>query len=190
MINYAHRGASGYVKNYSYSSLKKLNVGSYLDESFNESIPTLEELLIFAKGKNIILNLELKNGIIAYEGLEEKVIAMICKHNMEDVVILSSFNHYSMVKCKELSKNIKTGLLYMEGLYHPESYCKMVGADGIHPFYLSIDDEITKASLKEGLLINPYTINDRDLMKKYISMGVSGIITNYPDILYSLLNSK
>ena len=116
---------------------------------------------------------------------------MIYKYNYVDKVILSSFNHYSMVHCKEISKKIKTGLLYMAGLYHPEEYCKYTGADALHPYYISINKEIIDDAKKDGILVNPFTVNTQEAMEKLIEAGVSGIITNYPDKLKKvLLNHK
>ena len=179
---------NGLVKDFRYVDLNKLDAGSWFNDNYNnETVPTAEQLIIFAKENNILLNLELKNGEVTYPDIEEKLIEMIYKHNYEGKVILSSFNHYSMVHCKEISKEIKTGLLYMAGLYHPEVYCKYTGADALHPYYISINKEIIDDVKKEGLLVNPFTVNTQEDMKKLIEDGVSGIITNYPDKLKKVL---
>jgi glycerophosphoryl diester phosphodiesterase len=39
---------------------------------------------------------------------------------------------------------------------------------------------------KSGILINVYTVNKEDEMKKLIELGIDGIITNYPNILKKL----
>ena len=179
---------SGLVKDFTYADLNNLDAGSWFNENYNsEKIPMAEQLIILAKSNNILLNLELKNGEVMYPGIEEKLIEMLCKYKYEDKVILSSFNHYSMVHCKEISKEIKTGLLYMSGLYHPEVYCKHTGADALHPYFCSINKEIIDSAKKEGLLVNPFTVNDEACMKNLIEAGVDGLITNYPDKLKNLL---
>ena len=181
---------TGLVKDFRFAYLNKLDAGSWFNDNYNnETIPTAEQLIILAKENNILLNLEIKNGEVIYPGIEEKLIEMIYKYNYEDKVILSSFNHYSMVHCKEISKEIKTGLLYMAGLYHPEAYCKYTGADALHPYYISINKEIIDDAKKEGLLVNPFTVNSEESMKKLIEAGVSGIITNYPDKLKKVLTN-
>ncbi|NNU75672.1 glycerophosphodiester phosphodiesterase [Clostridium estertheticum] len=181
---------TGLVKDFRFVDLNKLDAGSWFNDNYNnETIPTAEQLIILAKENNILLNLEIKNGEVIYPGIEEKLIEMIYKYNYGDKVILSSFNHYSMVHCKEISKEIKTGLLYMAGLYHPEAYCKYTGADALHPYYISINKEIIDDAKKEGLLVNPFTVNSEEAMKKLIEAGVSGIITNYPDKLKNVLTN-
>jgi glycerophosphoryl diester phosphodiesterase len=178
----------GLVKDYRYEDLSKLDAGTGFNERFRgEKIPTLEELLTFAKEKNILLNIELKTGIVLYPGIEEKLIALIYQYELQDKVILSSFNHYSMVHCKEIAKEIKTGLLYMAGLYEPQVYCKFTGADAIHPYFYSINKEIIDKVKKEGILVNPWTVNDEPTMINLIKAGVDGMMTNYPDKLSSVL---
>lgn len=179
---------SGLVKDFTYADLNNLDAGSWFNENYNsEKILTAEELIILAKSNNILLNLELKNSKIIYPGIEQKLIEMIYKYNYEDKVILSSFNHCSMVHCKEISKEIKIGLLYMTRFYHPEVYCKHLGADALHPCFYSINKEIIDNAKKEGLLVNPFTVNDEVHMKNLIISGVDGLITNYPDKLNKLL---
>ena len=39
-----------------------------------------------------------------------------------------------------------------------------------------------------GYKLYPYTVNDENEMKKLISIGVDGIITDYPDKLKNILN--
>ncbi|MGH4050776.1 MAG: glycerophosphodiester phosphodiesterase [Clostridium sp.] len=178
----------GLVKDFTYDELNNLDAGSWFDKKYSsEKIPTAEELIIFAKENDILLNLEIKNGVIIYPGIEEKLIEMLHEYKYQDKVILSSFNHYSMVTCKEISKEIKTGLLYMAGLYQPELYCKHTGADALHPLFYSINKEIIDNAKKEGILVNPFTVNEEIHMKNLIAAGVNGLITNYPDKLKRVL---
>jgi glycerophosphoryl diester phosphodiesterase len=92
-----------------------------------------------------------------------------------------------MVKCKEISKDIKTGLLYMEGIYKPEKYARFVGADALHPYYYAINAELVKEIKGEGIMINTFTVNDVNYMKYFCELGLDGIITNYPDKLKKVM---
>jgi glycerophosphoryl diester phosphodiesterase len=190
MVNRTTNGY-GLVKDYNYLELCKLDAGSWFSKKFaNQKIPALEELILFAEERGIILNLEIKSGIIEYHGIEEKIIDFVCRHNMQDRVILSSFNHYSTVKCKEILPEIKTGLLYSTGLYKPEKYGKFVGADALHPNFYVINGEIIREIKKEGLMTNTYTVNDTNYMKYFIDLEIDGIITNYPDKLKGIMEDK
>lgn len=180
--------STGLVKNYTFKDLRRLNASSWYNKKLPpQQIPTAEELLNMAKSKGIKINFELKTGIVIYPNIEKKIIQLIYKHNMQNNVILSSFNHYSMVECKNIDKSLKAGLLYVEGLYRPSRYCKSVGCDAIHPDFHSLTKEIIAEAKQDKILVNSYTVNDEEEMKKLISWNIDGIITNYPDKLSKLL---
>lgn len=180
---------TGLVKDYTLKKLKKLSAGRWFDKRYSrESIPLAEDLLVLAKQNKVIINFEIKTGIIMYPGIEEKLIKLIYKYSMQNNVILSSFNHSSMVTCKQISKEIKTGLLYMEATHENSTYCKLLGADAIHPYYRSLNAKIVKEIKAADLLINTFTVNEEIQMKDLILAGVDGIITNYPNRLHDINN--
>lgn len=179
----------GLICEYTYKDLSKLDAGIRREKKFKgQRIPTLDEFLDYVKDKNLYINIELKTGIIVYEGIEELVIKKIHEYKLQNKVILSSFNHYSMVLCKKIDNSIKTGLLYEAGLYHPEKYAEYVGADALHPlFYSVLNEEVVKDIKKKNFIINTYTVNEEKYMKRLMELGIDGIITNYPDKLKKIL---
>ncbi|MBX7298664.1 glycerophosphodiester phosphodiesterase [Clostridium chauvoei] len=172
----------GLVKSYTLAELRKFKTKN------NEKIPTLEELLIlFKESKLDILNLELKNSIVKYKNLEEKVLDLIEKYEIEDRIIISSFNHYSLLKVKEINKNIITGALTETTLVDVYKYLKNIKCECYHPYYYSIFDEEIMRELKENhIKVNPYTINSEIDMKKAMELGVTNIITNEVEVLNKL----
>lgn len=179
----------GFIKQYTYKELSKLDAGIKWGNEFEGlRIPTLDEFLDYVKDKELYINIELKTGIVLYDGIEELVIKKIHDYKLQHNVILSSFNHYSMVKCKKIDSGIKTGLLYEAGLFHPEKYAEYVGADALHPlFYSVLDEKVVKGIKEKNLLINTYTVNEEKYMRRLIQLGIDGIITNYPDKLKAIL---
>lgn len=180
---------SGYIKDYTYKELSKLDAGTKFSDKFKDQrIITIDELLDYVKDKNILLNLELKNDLIHYENLEEKTIEKIYEYRLQDNVILSSFNHYSMLKVKELDDNIKTGLLYCGTIYNAYEYAQKLKADALHPYYPAVMNKKIVDEIKENsIAINTYTVNEEIVMERLIKLGVDGIITNYPDKLNEIL---
>ncbi len=87
-------------------------------------IPLLEEVLEWLAKTKLLLNIEFKNNKIPYRGLEEEVITLVRKFSLEDRVVFSSFNHYSMKKCHMMAPDIQTAILYREGLHSPWAYAK------------------------------------------------------------------
>ncbi|WP_411681126.1 glycerophosphodiester phosphodiesterase [Clostridium thailandense] len=181
----------GFIYDYSYEELCKFDAGIKFDEEFRgEKIPSIDEFLEYVKDKNLLINLELKNDVIHYEKLEKKVIEKIYEFKLKKNVIISSFNHYSMVRVKEYDDKVKTGLLCLATLYNVHDYVKTVGADAVHPFFLSMmDKKVVECIKKNEIRINAYTVNEEKDMKKLIDLGIDGIITNYPDKLKKILIS-
>lgn len=181
----------GFIKQYNLYELKKLDAGSYFDKKFKgEKLPLLEEVLDLVKSTDLFLNIEIKAGSIFYPNIEEKVINLINKYNIKDRTIISSFDHFSVVKVKQIDKEIKTGILYTEALANPLEYTKTTSADAIHPNFLTLTKEIVDEARMSGILVNTYTINEEDDIKKISDFGVDAIITDFPDKALSIINNN
>ena len=119
--------------------LKGLDFGSWFGKEFEgERILTLNEFLEQIRSWDGMLNVELKSGIVLYDGLEEKVVDALRRFDRIDNCIISSFNHYSLLTIKKLEPNLKIGLLYSAGLVEPWEYAKRIGADAVHPLFYSL----------------------------------------------------
>lgn len=179
------------VKDTDYDELKTLDAGSWFDSAFQaERVPSLEQLLELIKQTDTILNIEIKNGIVLYPGIEHKVIEAVRAFQMSDRVIISSFNHYSLVQCKRLAPEIRTGVLYMEGLYRPWDYAATLQADALHPYKYAVKPEWIAEAAAHGIVYHPFTVNEPLDMGRLIEAGAAGIITDYPDRLAEVLIRK
>lgn len=182
---------TGRIKEMSYDEIRKYDAGAWFNKKYEgEKIPTLNEFFDLMKDNDLLINIELKAGSMLYPGIESKVLDLIEEYDFMDRVIVSSFDHHSVVKCKELNPNIKTGALYELNLYEPWVYAtEKLGADALHPHYKFVDKELISQLEPNNLMLNIYTVNDTDLMKYYYNMGVTSIITNYPDLAKSVVQS-
>ncbi|MCU6712765.1 glycerophosphodiester phosphodiesterase [Paenibacillus sp. J5C_2022] len=181
------------VKDVAYEEIVKLDAGNWYGSVAayaGESIPLLEDLLELTKDTDTIINLELKNGVIPYEGMEQQVIDAVRKHGMSDRIVISSFNHYSLALCNRLAPDIRTGVLYMEGLYEPWKYAAAIGADALHAYHYAVLPEWVAEAREHGVHYHPFTVNDEAGMKRMLACEVSGIITDYPDRLLNLIEEK
>lgn len=175
---------AGLVAAHTLKELRDLDAGGWFSPEFRgEKIPTLREFLEFVTGRDILVNIEIKSGVVLYPGIEQKLIDMLREYGVTKNVVLSSFNHYSLVACKEIDGAIKTGILYMCGMVDPWVYAKSINADALHPLFYSVRPETIGGMKDSGLLINPYTVDAPRDMKNMIGLGVDGIITNYCDVL-------
>jgi glycerophosphoryl diester phosphodiesterase len=170
----------------------------YFQKKDGEEIPTLRELLeIFSKSDLKVLNLELKNSVIEYHGLEEKVLNIIDEFKLRDRVVISSFNHMSLVKIREIekqrsklkgkcqdNKKLILGALTDSTLVNVPKYLQAISVKCYHPYFPSILNEEYMNGIKmAGIKVNTYTVNDIRDMKKVMNIGVDSIITNEVELL-------
>ena len=178
---------SGFVQDYTLSQLKELDAScNFTGEIQVQRIPTLTEVLDMYRHNYMLLNIELKNTKFLYPGMEEKVIYLVRKYNMQDRVIISSFNHYSLVHCYQLDPEIETAPLYRDGLFRPWAYAKAIGAKAIHPNIKAAPNFIISAAMKDNIAVRPYTINKEKVMKRLFKINCTGIITDYPGLALQL----
>ena len=176
----------GLVKDHTLAELKELDAGSWFSPEFaKEPIPTLEEVLTEFQGMHI--NIEIKSGVILYPGIEKAVLDLVSKYKMEEKILLSSFNHYSLIECKNINPEVPTGILYMAGLYEPWNYAKKLGCYSIHPFFYGVQPEIIKGCKENGLAIYAWPVDEPKYMAALNKGGVEAIITNRPQDLKELL---
>lgn len=172
----------GMVMNLTLEELKQLDAGSWFSDEFKgEKIPTLEEVLKLIHNTSMILNVEIKAGYRLYKDIEEKTLSMLEKYNMLNSCIISSFDHYSLVRVRELNKQVKTGMLYSASLYKPWEYARSLKVNALHPHYITLTEEFITSAHNENFPINTYTVNDEAYMIKLAAAKISMMITNYPD---------
>jgi glycerophosphoryl diester phosphodiesterase len=179
----------GPVASRRFSELRELDAGSWKGREYaGEKILHLDEILEIVLERALVLNLELKNDEIFYPGLEEKVIDRVKALGAGASVFLSSFNHISMKKCKEMEPSLKTGLLYGYPMIAAADYAQRCGVDALHPGIrcLKYSPDLVNAAHKNGLGIYVWTVNTEDDMRFCLDRGTDGIITNYPDRLAAL----
>jgi glycerophosphoryl diester phosphodiesterase len=130
----------GEIRQYTLAELKRLRIDA--GDGKYEQIPTMEEVLELLEDKlkeEFMLNIELKNSILPYEGMEEKIINLVHRYGVQNRVIYSSFSALSLEFIKKIEPNAETGILdtkVSDCLYKLKGGC---GADALHPYWRGID---------------------------------------------------
>ena len=182
---------TGNVRDFTLEELRKLDASYiYTGKMGFNGIPTFEEYCSWVKDTPLVTNIELKTGVYPYPGIEEKVWAVLQQYQLEDKVIISSFNHESILRMKALAPNLKYGLLTETWLINPGAYTKSVGVACYHPYYGSLTDEVIAEIQKEGIEINTFTVNDEASVKRLRDKGVDIVIGNFPDMVKRVLKGE
>lgn len=186
-VNRTHRG-KGYVKDYTLEELQRLKHKS-IKYYFNREtvIPTLEEVLNIFKSNKMLINIEIKNDKISYQDIEQDVINMVKKYNMQSRIILSSFNHNALIRCKEIDSTIQTGMLYSKPIKNIGEYARRFKVDALHPSALLVNEEYIKEAHKYNLKVNTYTVNVPEMMEMLKKWNIDGIITDCPQELKAII---
>ncbi|MGB9496390.1 MAG: glycerophosphodiester phosphodiesterase [Dissulfuribacterales bacterium] len=161
---------TGPVSGYSVQEIKRLDAGK------GEAIPTLQEVIDLID-KRVMLIIELKE-----EGTEGSVVDLLGRNNLFDKSCVISFWHRLVKTVKAMDSRIKTGVLLVGS---PVDACvaTRASADTLVMKYTFVDRELVEMAHEKGLKVFIWNIDDRDLLKPYVDMGVDAIGTNDPRVL-------
>lgn len=180
---------SGWLKDHTLEELKMLSVGVNVKGFFpRQTIPTLREYFTWLKTTKLITNIELKTSYFEYEGIEEKLIAMVKEFGLEDQIWYSSFNHYTVARIKKLMPEAKCGLLTDTWLMNIGEYAASQGAASVNArTYFCAKEGVAADLHAHNIALQAWTPNDAEMMQELVDAGVDVLITNNPDIAAKVL---
>lgn len=164
-------------------------------------IPTLKQALQLAQALGMKVNIEIKTLPRMYPGITDAVLNLVKCMDMDQSVLISSFDHEQLLRARQLSNRIATAVLTGDRLANPGDYLRLLDADAYHPGCHGDHDSMGFASVKgvlhtagilnvreKGKAVNVWTCNDQEQMRQLIEAGVSGLITDYPNRLQDVLS--
>lgn len=175
-INRTSNG-KGYVKDLTYKELCQYNF-NYRFKKYIEKIPLLEELLDYCRDKNVILNLEIKTDKIHYPNIEKMTYNLVKSKGMLNRVVFSSFYLESLLKLREIDKNIYLGYLFEDDYIKNKELVFKYKFNAAHPKYVFLNEKEINDYLSRGIDVNTWTVNDYEIKDFLVDEGVKMIITN------------
>jgi glycerophosphoryl diester phosphodiesterase len=172
----------GLVRDYTFEELKGLDASALHGGAFGfNPVPSLDEYFSWVKNTGITTNIELKNGVFYYRGLEEKTAALIRKHKLEEQILFSSFNPVSLLTCKKLLPSVPCGFL-SSGIGNAAYFVRSNGLEFYHPPIDSLNDALVDECRAAGVGLNVWTVNDMAGLLRLQKWDCRGVITNFPDV--------
>ncbi len=186
----------GNVRDFSLDELKRLRIKSgrflKIQRYTKERIPLMREVLELLKPScekdGLLINIELKNSNVRYEGMEQKILALVKDFGLQDSIVYSSFNPDSILLLKELDPNVKTGILAGS-----EKVCLDFAlshaVDALHPAVSMLDVADIRGSTalpirvwggSESFFPKKPAYEKHDL-QRLKEAGVTDVITNVPE---------
>ena len=183
--------AKGFVKGKTLKQLKKLDVGAWLKKSFKgERILTLEEILEIVSGK-VEINLEIKPVLRGPLGIELKVLFIVSHFDYLERAIFSSFDYQSLRRLRELAPDVRIGVLYGAGIKdNPFQAAREMNAYSLHIQREFATPHFLEEARELGLKSFVWTVNEVKEMEKFLSLGVDGIISDFPEKFWKIKQRK
>jgi len=178
----------GPVADWTLQELKHLDAGMWFDRRFRgERIPTLRETLRWARGK-MKLFLELKTNKVDYPGIEQAVLTEAREEEMAEEVMVGSFNAQTVARAREQARGISVGGI-LEDLRGLDAFLAETGGfDVVSAGHVWITPETVKAVHARRLPLFVWTVDEEDEMRRCASLGVVGIMTDFPAVLARVLS--
>jgi len=164
---------TGRVDSYTSEQLKNFNAGR------GERIPLLSEALDLVYGRICVL-LELKEIRASRYALN-----LVESKDMLNQVMFVSFHEDALKAVAEANPNTYRGLIYAK----PGDYiliAKRIGCIAVMPYYKLATLKTVEFAHKLKLKVNVWTVDDLEVARKLVKMGVDSITTNKPDLIVKL----
>ncbi len=174
----------GLVKNKTLKELKSLDVGE------GERIPTFREVIELSNHKvNLIMH-------IGAAHMEAQIINLLREYDYIEMTIISCMIHRYLFKYRKLEPNLKLAALvnlYSETLPKWDVRKNLIDTAtnnkfyAINPEYHIVDTQFITYAHQKNLKIFVWTVNEESIMRKLITLGVDGIMTDDIALLNQVL---
>ncbi|MCS6899453.1 MAG: glycerophosphodiester phosphodiesterase [Myxococcales bacterium] len=160
-----------------YHELARIELGQ------NQRIPRLAEVLAWARGRRILVNVEVKGNPGPHLRLARAVQrALAAVPQGERYLQVSSFHPQILVALRALGCPLLLGFLFHEGQrrWHPWQVGSVVGVGALHPERTMCFPWAIQHAQAARKIINVWTVNDEREARDLAALGVDGLITDQP----------
>ena len=172
----------GRVHDFKLAELRELDAGSWFDPKFaGERIPTLEEILRFAKETDVVFYLELKPA--GAWGVEHALVGALRDAGETGRVVVLSFDAATLEAVRRLEPTLMTGFLFDRPCGDVVERAVGIGARQLAPRGDLVSPALIAEARRNDLQVVTWTINEPAYMRALRGVGVHGIMTDYPDRL-------
>ena len=179
----------GSVHELTLAELRRLDAGTWFGSEFTgERIPTLEEILEFAKKNDVVFYLEIKP--YASWGGEHALIGALRESGEIARTVVISFDPSILTAVRKIEPMLMTGLLYDGQLDHPLDKAVEIGARQIAVRGDLVTPSLLSEARKKDLQIVCWTVNHSAHMRLLMLAGVDGIMSDDPERLVAAAKKK
>jgi glycerophosphoryl diester phosphodiesterase len=146
----------------------------------------LEEVVALVGGE-AELCLEIKQYPGSPPGIELKLLFILSHYDYLDRTIISSFDYACLRRVRELAPEARLGVIYGTGIEeNPFLVAAEIDAASLHVQKELATGEFLQTGWELGLDAFVWTVNEVGEMEDFASLGVQGIMTDFPERFWRL----
>jgi glycerophosphoryl diester phosphodiesterase len=177
-------GFPGLVAETPWAVVRTLDAGARKAERFRgERVPLLAEVLAAFP---LLVNVEIKCERADDRGLTAEVVRIVREARAEERVLLSSFNPLCLLRARALAPGIPRAVLFAQEqrwALRSALAAPALGAQALHPEHVLATPARVRRWRRRGYSVGCWTVDDPDQAARLVERGVTGIITNRPDLM-------
>jgi len=179
----------GAVHDMTLAELRRLDAGSWFGSEFSgERIPTIEEILQFAKKHDVVFYLEMKPS--GSWGGEHALISALRDSGEIARTVVISFDAGILAGVRKIEPTLMTGLLFDGQIEKPLEKALEIGARQVAVRGDLVTARLLKEARERDLQVVCWTVNQPAHLRLLAEAGVDGIMSDYPDRLVELARRK
>lgn len=174
---------TGPVRQLTVRELKRLDAGGWRGRRFRgQRIQTLQEVFERFRDRARFW-IELRGGPDVYPGIEECVVSTVEIYEVLDRALLQSVDLATLARARSLNRELRVGWIVRELPAHG-------GLEAVHAVWIDAHrghEPLIGEALAAGLDCYVGTVDEPAEMERLLRSGVTGIITDRPDLLRNRL---
>jgi glycerophosphoryl diester phosphodiesterase len=180
---------AGMVRELTLAQLREFDAGSWFSPIFaGERHPSLQDVLDRVGGL-ARLNVHVKASDTDREVIISRVVQELESRDLLASSYLAS-DQFTVARAKDLDPRVEICNLTVEprDTYIDRSLC--IGCRILQPRNGMVTSQFMEEAHGNSMEVNPFYADEEGEMRRLISLGVDGILTNYPDRLIDLLRGQ
>jgi glycerophosphoryl diester phosphodiesterase len=185
-------GIPAAVRDLPLAALRELAVLAERFPGTRAGIPTLAEA-VEAGGPDLVWNIELKVDRAEDAGpLARAAVDEVASLDLDGRLLISSFHPVALLVLREVAPWLPTAFLW-EAPARPIWHGLLglaLSSTAVHPEATLVDARVVRRWHRWGKLVDVWTVDEPDEIRRLAAIGVDGIVTNRPDVALAALSAR
>ena len=173
------------VRDLALADLATIDIGSRHGPQYaSELVPTLEDVIRFARGK-LRINIELKYNVPDPD-LAPAVIELLRREDFLDQVVITSLDHAALRQVESIEPALRTGLIVTAAVGN----VVRTDTDFVSLNSARATSDLVRRAHAAGKEVHVWTVNNPEVMLRMIERSVDNVITDDPATLARVMRER